>query len=123
MVSSNNRDVVSNVSSIKGNDDWKASASFKTLKLRAEMLKSIRHFFEKQSVLEVDTPVLSCSSVPDPFIQSFQTQYIPLTQALPEGRQSETFFLHTSPEFPMKRLLASGSGSIYQIAKVFRQER
>ncbi|MCP3851378.1 MAG: EF-P lysine aminoacylase GenX [Gammaproteobacteria bacterium] len=111
---------MSNVSPIKGND-WKASVSYRTLKLRAETLKSIRHFFEKQSVLEVDTPVLSCSTVPDPFIQSFQTQYTPLTQALPEGREAETFFLHTSPEFPMKRLLATGSGSIYQIAKVFRQ--
>lgn len=67
--------------------------------------------------MEVDTPVLSCAALPDPFIESFRTQYIPLTQIM----QTENYYLHTSPEFPMKRLLASGCGSIFQISKVFRQ--
>ncbi|MCW8928979.1 MAG: EF-P lysine aminoacylase EpmA [Gammaproteobacteria bacterium] len=98
-------------------DLWKPSASFEIIKLRAETLRQIRAFFDKNEVLEVDTPVLSCATVPDPFIESFQTRYLPLTQTM----QTEEYYLHTSPEFPMKRLLASGSGSIYQISKVFRQ--
>ena len=97
--------------------DWQASASFAVIKLRAQTLRHIRSFFYDKGVLEVDTPVLSSSSVPDPFIESFQTQYVPLTQCIDNNH----YYLHTSPEFPMKRLLASGSGSIYQIAKVFRQ--
>ncbi len=96
---------------------WQPAASFEIIKLRAETLKQIRSFFEQNNVLEVDTPTLSAATVPDPFIESFQTRYIPLTQTM----SSENYYLHSSPEFPMKRLLASGSGSIYQIAKVFRQ--
>jgi len=80
-------------------------------------LHIIRSFFYKQNVLEVDTPILSMSTVPDPFIESFQTHYYSVTQKL----DTEKFYLHTSPEFPMKRLLASGSGSIFQVSKVFRQ--
>lgn len=97
--------------------EWQASASIETIKLRAQTLRQIRTFFDKQGVLEVDTPTLSSSTIPDPFIESFQTQYIPLTQTM----QNNIYYLHTSPEFPMKRLLAGGSGSIYQISKVFRQ--
>ena len=97
---------------------WKPSASFALIKLRAETLRKIRHFFYAREVLEVDTPTLSCSTVPDPFIESFQTRYIPLTRTM----QHENYYLHTSPEFPMKRLLACGSGSIYQISKVFRSQ-
>ncbi len=108
------RDVACNVATLKS---WQPSASFELIKLRADTLKQIRSFFDKNQVLEVDTPTLSSASVPDPFIESFQTRYIPLTQTM----QTEQYYLHTSPEFAMKRLLASGSGSIYQISKVFRQ--
>jgi len=96
---------------------WQPSASFELIRLRAQTYKNIRQFFDDQGVLEVDTPTLSYSSIPDPFIESFQTRYIPLTQVM----QNTHYYLHTSPEFPMKRLLSSGLGSIYQIAKVFRQ--
>ena len=96
---------------------WQASASFELIRLRADTLRTIRSFFYKNNVLEVDTPTLSSATVPDPFIESFQTQYVPLMQTM----QTNHFYLHTSPEFPMKRLLASGSGSIFQISKVFRQ--
>lgn len=98
-------------------EQWQPSASLDLIRLRADTLRAIRAFFRKNNVLEVDTPTLSRATVPDPFIESFQTQYIPLTQTM----QSNDFYLHTSPEFPMKRLLAAGSGSIYQISKVFRQ--
>jgi elongation factor P--(R)-beta-lysine ligase len=96
---------------------WQPSASLELIKLRAETLRKIRSFFDKKNLLEVDTPSLSYSTSTDPFIESFQTRYLPLTQVM----SRENYFLHTSPEFPMKRLLASGSDSIYQIAKVFRQ--
>lgn len=96
---------------------WLPSASPELLRLRADTLKKIRWFFEQQKVLEVDTPVLSSASITDPFIESFQTRYIPLTQRI----EKDFYYLQTSPEFAMKRLLAAGFGSIYQIAKVFRQ--
>lgn len=77
------------------------------------MLAQIRRFFAERSVLEVETPLLSHSIGTDPQLEFFTTEYCsrPLR---------ETLFLQTSPEFAMKRLLAAGSGSIYQIGKAFR---
>ena len=77
------------------------------------MLAQIRQFFAEKSVLEVETPLLSHSIGTDPQLEFFTTEYCasPLCQ---------TLFLQTSPEFAMKRLLAAGSGSIYQIGKAFR---
>jgi lysyl-tRNA synthetase class 2 len=66
-------------------------------------------------VLEVDTPALSCAGATDPAIHSYH-----IRQAPTAASSGEKVYLHTSPEFPMKRLLAAGSGSIYQICKVFR---
>jgi len=77
------------------------------------MLADIRRFFADRSVLEVETPLLSHSVGTDPQLAFFTTEY-----CLPPKRQ--TLFLQTSPEFAMKRLLAAGSGSIYQIGKAFR---
>ncbi len=79
------------------------------------MLERIRAFFSARGVLEVETPILSGAATPDPNLLSFATRYT--GPGAPRGR---TLFLHTSPEFPMKRLLAVGSGSIYQVCKVFR---
>jgi len=94
---------------------WQPSATLEVLKLRARMLTGIRAFFSERGVLEVETPCLSAAATPDPALLSFATRYTgPL---FPQG---QTLYLHTSPEFPMKRLLAAGSGSIYQICKVFR---
>jgi lysyl-tRNA synthetase class 2 len=85
------------------------------LKLRARLLQRLRAFFSARGVLEVETPVLSGAATTDPALASFATRYTgPL---FPQG---QTLYLHTSPEFPMKRLLAAGSGSIYQICRVFR---
>lgn len=95
--------------------DWRPSATLEVLKLRAWLLQSIRAFFFERGVLEVETPMLSSAATPDPALASFTTRYTgPL---FPRG---QTLYLHTSPEFPMKRLLAAGSGSIYQVCKVFR---
>jgi len=77
------------------------------------MLYDIRRFFSARDVLEVETPLLSHGVGTDPQLAFFTTDYYspPLQQ---------TLFLQTSPEFAMKRLLAAGSGSIYQICKAFR---
>lgn len=92
------------------------------LHLRARLLAAIREFFAARAVLEVDTPVLSHAAGTDPQLHSFMTRYSgPHAGPLPSGG-GVPLFLHTSPEFPMKRLLAADSGPIYQICKVFRNE-
>ncbi len=90
--------------------NWNPNTTIETLKCRAKLLNIARQFFQDNHFLEVDTPCLSQSTTPDPNIESFTSQY-----------NQQQYYLHTSPEFPMKRLLASGSGAIYQICKVFRQ--
>jgi len=95
--------------------DWRPSATLEVLKLRARLLERTRAFFSARGVLEVETPALSGAATTDPALASFATRY-----AGPRFPQGQTLYLHTSPEFPMKRLLAAGSGSIYQICKVFR---
>lgn len=83
------------------------------LRLRAGLLAAIRAFFAERDVLEVVTPALSTAGATAPELHSFTTCYDG-----PGGPR--TLYLHTSPEFAMKRLLAAGSGSIYQLAGVFR---
>jgi elongation factor P--(R)-beta-lysine ligase len=75
------------------------------------MLAATREFFAERGVLEVETPILSASAVSDPQIESLATKIAGLPAP---------FYLCTSPEYAMKRLLAAGSGDIYQICKVFR---
>ncbi len=94
--------------------DWRPTASFERLRLRADLLARIRSFFAGRGVLEVDTPALSRATSTDPALESFCTVYNG------PGAAGSRLYLHTSPEFPMKRLLAAGSGSIYQLCKVFR---
>ncbi|MGI9263549.1 MAG: EF-P lysine aminoacylase EpmA [Gammaproteobacteria bacterium] len=89
--------------------DWRPGADRSILALRAAMLRRLRDWFSDAGVLEVDTPVLSCAGTTDPNIDSLVTSI-----------GGEPYYLHTSPEFPMKRLLASGSGDIYQVCKAFR---
>lgn len=90
-------------------NNWKPTASIEQLQLRAQMLTDIRAFFMRHRVLEVETPALSQAANSDPYIESF---------SLDNGQR----FLHTSPEYAMKRLLVAGSGDIYQICKVWREE-
>lgn len=75
------------------------------------MKARIRDFFEQRKVLEVDTPILSTAAPTDPHIHSLQTRIA--------GEEAPRF-LHTSPEFPMKRLLAAGAGDCWQLVRVFR---
>lgn len=91
--------------------DWQPAASIKALKARSELLQSIRAFFQARDYLEVDTPVLCRATVTDPNIDS-----IPALS----GRFGD-LWLQTSPEFAMKRLLAAGSGPIFQFAHAFRE--
>ncbi len=95
---------------------WQPSASRDTLVKRASMINVIRHFFAARDVLEVETPVLCHTSVTDPFIQS-----IPAYFQAQGSQQQQCYYLQTSPEYAMKRLLAAGSGAIFQITKAFRQ--
>ena len=92
--------------------DWKPFASHEVLHQRANLLQAIRCFFADTDVLEVETPILSRAGTTDPQIESFITHLA--------GRE-KALYLHTSPEFAMKRLLAAGSPDIYQLCKVFRQ--
>ncbi len=75
------------------------------------MLRRLRAYFDTESVLEVDTPALSAAAVSDVHIESLKVSSTLNTQPL---------YLHTSPEFFMKRLLAAGYPDIYSIARVFR---
>ena len=95
--------------------EWRPSASLNLLRLRAMLLTRIREYFANAGVLEVETPFLSVAGTTDPAIQSFSTTYHG-----PGPCHGARLYLHTSPEYPMKRLIAAGAGSIYQICKVFR---
>ncbi|OGT44044.1 MAG: EF-P lysine aminoacylase GenX [Gammaproteobacteria bacterium RIFCSPHIGHO2_12_FULL_37_34] len=95
----------------KNKPTWQPSAPLENLQTRANLLKEIRHFFAKYNVLEVETPLLCHTSVTDPHMESISVCL-----------QHQPYYLQTSPEYAMKRLLAAGSGAIYQITKAFRQE-
>ena len=93
---------------------YELGASLHTLRRRAAMQTAIRSFFAARGVLEVETPMLSSSGATDPAIESV----IAGARSLGEAR----LYLHTSPEFAMKRLLSAGSGDIYQLCRVFRDD-
>lgn len=88
--------------------DWRPNCDASVAKRRADLLARVRRYFEARSVLEVDTPALSRTTVTDPNIASIGV----------DGNR----YLSTSPEFAMKRLLAAGYPDIFSIARVFRDE-
>ncbi len=96
---------------------WKPSASLAQLQIRATVLAQIRTFFAQRNVLEVDTPLMCRSAATDVAIHPIPVLYQPSATL-----HSNPYYLQTSPEYAMKRLLAAGYGSIYQIAKAFRGE-
>jgi len=97
-----------------GSDDsraWRPTASRAALELRAALLARARSFFAARGVLEVDTPFVVNAPVTDVHIHSARVTL---------DASERHFFLHTSPEYAMKRLLAAGVGDIYQICRVVR---
>ncbi len=95
--------------------DWRPTASLEMLHLRAGTLARIRSFFADREVLEVETPLLASAPVTDLHLQALSCRY-----RGPGADPGRKLFLQTSPEFAMKRLLAAGSGSVYQICKAMR---
>ena len=94
-------------------NSWRPSCSTAQLHQRAQLFQQIRAFFAERQVLEVETPLLGKHCGTDPHLDFFTTTYnSPPTPA--------TLYLQTSPEFAMKRLVAAGSGDIYQLCKAFR---
>ena len=90
---------------------WRPTASNAALRLRAAALRAAREFFFARNVLEVETPAMVNAPVSDVNLGS-------VSVTVP-GRDAP-LFLHTSPEYAMKRLLAAGSGDIFQICRVYR---
>ncbi|MEZ5458644.1 MAG: EF-P lysine aminoacylase EpmA [Steroidobacteraceae bacterium] len=88
--------------------DWRPTASIATLRRRAALVAAVRGFFGARGLLEVDTPVVVAAAVSDVHLAS-------MSLAAPARG-----FLHTSPEYAMKRLLAAGSGDIWQLCHVMR---
>ena len=86
--------------------NWRPASNADVAIKRATMLARARLYFENENVLAVDTPALSPSAPTDPHIASMATE--------------QSAYLHTSPEFYMKRLLADGYPDIYTICRVFR---
>ena len=101
------------MSTVKG--DWRPCASFDALRLRAKLNATLRAFFAARNVTEVETPVMSVAGNTDPNIASFALQFSGRTDGAPRTR-----WLRTSPEYPLKRLLAAGFGDCYELGRVFR---
>lgn len=88
------------------NGFWQPSCSLDALRARAELLRTLREFFAAREVLEVQTATLASHTVTDINVESLRVQ--------------DDSFLQTSPEYQLKRLLAAGAPSIYQLGPVFR---
>ncbi len=102
-----------NNSSTFDKDSYAPTISLAMAHKRAQMLASIRQFFAQREVLEVQTPLLSQAGNTDTFLQSVSAN---VTYQDKPCR----YYLHTSPEFAMKRLLAHWQVAMYQICPVFR---
>ncbi len=87
-------------------ENWRPTAAAGQLRARARLLQDIRDYFSSRGVMEVETPLISMAGNTDPEIQSIRTD--------------NGGYLRTSPEFPLKRLLAAGSGDIFELGRVFR---
>ena len=97
--------------------DFSPTASRECLRLRAELLRRLRAFFHERGFLEVETPLLSADVVVDRHLDPFYATLAPDPRLPEQGRR---LWLQTSPEFAMKRLLASGYEAIYQVTRSFR---
>ena len=91
------------------------SSSLDAIRLRAALNALFRLYFAERDVLEVETPILSEAGNTEPNIESFTTTFSGHADA-----GSRTRWMRTSPEFPLKRLLAAGVGDCYELGRVFR---
>lgn len=99
---------------------WQSTLTWKNAQKRAQILQQVRAFFVERNVVEVETPALSQGTVTDVHLDALNCKYNFLNDSAIDT--SADFYLQTSPEFHMKRLLASGYGCIFQISKAFRHE-
>lgn len=90
---------------------WQPSAPIELLQARAKIISGIRSFFNQRNYLEVETPALARFGVTDVYLSNIQATF-----------RGQAYCLQTSPEYHMKRLLAAGSGPIFQLARVFRDD-
>lgn len=90
---------------------WKPSGSIQALKQRADIMAKIRAFFNARDYFEVETPVMATYGVTDVYLEVIHARC-----------SGKTYALQTSPEYHMKRLLAAGSGPIFQLARAFRDD-
>jgi lysyl-tRNA synthetase class 2 len=105
---------------MSGLDDWRPSATRAHLGTRAALLRRAREFFAGRSILEVDTPLVVNAPVSDVHIHAATVALASDPGAPPDAVPPPPLYLHTSPEYAMKRLLAAGSGDIFQICHVVR---
>ncbi len=89
--------------------NWNPTAPIATLEVRASMLRAAREYFTATRALEVETPTLSAAGVTDVHLASIAATAV-----------GQSRYLHTSPEYAMKRLLAAGCGDLWQICRVYR---
>ena len=101
------------MTSLHDSVDWQPSADWPVLRLRAELLRQTRNFFHTQHFLEVETPLLSAETVVDAQIEPLGVRV---------GGGGKKYWLQTSPELCMKRMLSAGGKAIYQITRAFRGE-
>lgn len=90
---------------------WRPSSTIDNLRIRASILKNIRNFFEERGYLEVETSIMAKHGVSDVYLENIRANF-----------RGQEYCLQTSPEYHMKRLLAAGSGPIYQIFRAFRDD-
>jgi lysyl-tRNA synthetase class 2 len=93
-------------------DDWRPTAALETLRLRAQLLGRARTYFAQTGAMEVETPLLVQAAVTDVHLESL---------AVHRADGTRIGFLHTSPEYAMKRLLCAGAPDLFQVAHVFRE--
>ena len=96
----------------RSRDGWRPTAALEALRLRAQLLERARAYFAQTGALEVETPVLVRAAVTDLHLESLEVR---------RSDGTHLGFLHTSPEYAMKRLLCAGAPDVYQVAHVFRE--